>query len=124
VPCGVENPIQRVQPHRSLQLHLAQHRLQALRHISKVRSVVVQFRRRSLAEILHQQEINLVAGRIRSRGLRQKVQQERNQPVSVHQRTGLQKLPQLVYLDAVVHVLQPLLRLFYRLAIRRIHRLI
>ena len=49
---------------------------------------------------------------------------QRNQPVSIDQRAGLQELPQLVHLDAVIHLLQPLLRVLHRFSIWRIDRLV
>ena len=112
-----ENPIQGVQPHRSLQLHVAQDGFQALRDISEVRPVVVEFAGRTLAEVLHQQEIDFVARGIGVCRLCQKMLHQRHQPVAIDHRTGLQELPQLVHLDAVIHIVQPLLRLLHRLLI-------
>ena len=108
---GIEHAIQGVQPHRRLEFHFAENRLQTLGHIGEVGVVVVQFGGRALAEILHQQEIDLVAHGIGFRGLRQKVLQQQDQAFGIHQRTGLQKLAQLVNLDFLVHVVQPLLSL-------------
>jgi hypothetical protein len=50
--------------------------------------------------------------------------QHRDQPVVVDQRTSLQKLPQLVDLDALIHPAKPLLRLLYSLAVRGVYLLI
>ncbi len=77
--------------------------------------VVVQFSGRALAEILHQQEIDLIARGLGSLGFRQKVPQQDDQTFGIDQRASLQKLAQLVNLDFVIHVVQPLLGLLDRL---------
>ena len=120
-PCRFQHAIQRVQPDRSFKLHRTQHRLQTFRDAGNIHAVVIQIGRRSLAEILHQQEVRFVALRVTVRRLRQEMLQQQNQPLGIHHRTGLQKLPQLMHLHLVVDGIQPQLRLLHRLRSRRLH---
>ena len=76
--------------------------------------------RRDLAEILHEQKVDLVAHGIGSWGLGQKVLQQQSQRISIHERTGLQELAQLVNLDFLIECVQPLLGLLDRLRRGRI----
>jgi hypothetical protein len=89
----LQSPIQRVQPDRSLEFHFAQDRSQTGGHVCDVHAIVIEFGGRALAEILHQQKIEFVARGIGSRGFRQIVLQQSGQPVAIHERSGLQKLP-------------------------------
>ncbi len=106
-PRRFEHAIERVQPHWSFQFNLAKHGLKSLRHITEVDFGIVHAGGRELAEILHQQEINLVADRVRLRCFRQKMLQQRQHSLGIHYRTGLEELAQLMHLDALVHFVQP-----------------
>ena len=59
-PRGLEYAFERVQPDWRLQFHRTQNRLQGLRHVGEIHVGVGHAGRRQLAEVLHQQKINLV----------------------------------------------------------------
>ena len=73
-----------------------------------------------MAEILHQQKINLVPHGIGFGRLRQEVLHQVQQSFRTHLRAGLQELAQLVYLDVLVDFRQPGFGLFDRFFTRRV----
>jgi hypothetical protein len=112
-PCRrFQHPVEGVEPDRRFQFHFAQHRLQGLGHIGKIHFGVGHAGRCELAEILHQQKINLVADDVGFNLLGQEVLDQALQPLLVRERTGLQELAQLVHLDQLVHLVQPVVGLF------------
>ena len=115
-----ENPIQGIQPQRSLQIHVAQRRLQVLSHQGEIHIVVFEFARRDCAEVLHQEKVDLVASRIGPGGTGKKVAKQFQKPILIGEGTGLQKLAQLMDLDALVHFLEPLRGLLDRFAAGRV----
>ncbi len=88
------------------------HRLQRLRHVGEIDFGVLDAGGRQLAEVLHQQKINLVANDVGVRGLGQEMLQQLDQPFLRDQRIGLQELAKLVHLNQAVHLIEPLVRLF------------
>ena len=118
--CRLEHTVESVQPNWRLQFHLSQERLQRLRHIGNINLGVIHSGGRQLAKILHEQKINLVAHGVGLARFRQEVFHQAQQPFLIRQGTGLQKLPQLMHLDMLVHLVQPALRLLDRLFSRRI----
>ena len=76
--------------------------------VGQVHFGIIDARGSNLAEVLHQQEVNLVANRIRFGSLRQKMLDQAQQAFLGYQGIGLQELAQLVHLNLAVHLLQPL----------------
>ncbi len=106
---------------RKRQVHFSQHRLQNLRHIFHIHICFFQPRWGAVREILHQQEIDLVAIAVGLLGFVQMMQQQHPQAFIAGQGGGLQELAQLMNLNALVHILEPLPRLLDRLARRSVH---
>ena len=95
----IQHAVQRVQPYRSLQINLSENRLHGVGDISQINLGVIHASGGNLAEVLHNQEINLVANRVGLLRLSQKVPHQLQQSILGYQGIGLQELPQLVYLD-------------------------
>ena len=77
-------------------------------NVSQIDFCVVDARGSNLAEVLHQQEINLVANRVRFCLSWPENADQAQQAFLSDQRIGLQELAQLVDLNLAVHLFEPL----------------
>ena len=118
---GFQNAIERVQPHRSLQINLAQNRHQRLGYIGKVDFRVFHAGGCDLAEILHQQKVDFVADDVALGRLGQKVLQQTQQAFLRNHGAGLQKLTQLVNLNALVEGFEPVVGLLHGVFAGTVH---
>src|ERR1700731_923942 len=89
---GIDHAFKSIQPNRRLQLDLTQDRFETLRNISDIDIIVVQPRRRDLAEVLHQQKVDLVAGRTIFGRLGKEMLQQGEHALLIPQCAGLKEL--------------------------------
>ena len=113
--CQLQDILERRKPGGHGGIDRAQHRCKRLGYVVERDRVVFQTRRSRQREKLDQEEVDLVTVGRRLLFLVQMVQQQCLQQLRRHQRGGLQELAQLVNLNTLVHVLQPLASLLDRL---------